>query len=317
MLETTELTVVTTPKQPALDHMPVMDLEAAHERWETIRSFVARIMIDGEDYGVIPGTRSKPTLLKSGAEKLSAFFGLAPAFEVTQRIERWDDKEPFFHYEVTCRLHRGGQLRGEGLGSCNSRESKYRYRVAERKCPQCGSASIIKGREEYGGGWICFPKKGGCGAKFGDGDQRIESQEMGRVPNPDIADTVNTILKMAKKRALIDAVLNTVGASQFFTQDVEDMPPAHVPVPPQQAQTRKAQKSCGTGSQIKPRSKPPSRGSERAWRPPWARTRHPRNMSALLDAHGVNQWQDLGTIQKARQFAADLHTLLESESVQP
>ena len=82
--------------------------------------------------------------------------------------------------------------------------------------PVCGAATIIRGKAEYGGGWLCFSKKGGCGAKYSDGDFRIEGQETGRVPNPDIADVVNTILKMAKKRALIDAVLNTVGAISVF-----------------------------------------------------------------------------------------------------
>ena len=38
--------------------MPVMDIDAAHERWETIRSFVSKIMTPGEDYGSIPGIGS-------------------------------------------------------------------------------------------------------------------------------------------------------------------------------------------------------------------------------------------------------------------
>jgi hypothetical protein len=41
--------------------------------------------------------------------------------------------------------------------------------------------------------------------------------------NPDIADVWNTCLKMGKKRALVDAVLTATGASDIFTQDVEDM----------------------------------------------------------------------------------------------
>lgn len=41
--------------------------------------------------------------------------------------------------------------------------------TAEKKCPACGSTSaIIKGKAEYGGGWVCFKKKGGCGAKLAD-----------------------------------------------------------------------------------------------------------------------------------------------------
>lgn len=39
----------------------------------------------------------------------------------------------------------------------------------DRLCPQCQKPAIIKGRAEYGGGWLCFKKKGGCGAKFPDG----------------------------------------------------------------------------------------------------------------------------------------------------
>ena len=45
-----------------------------------------------------------------------------------------------------------------------------------------------------------------------------------REDNPDIADTWNTVLKMAKKRAFVDAVKSTTAASDMFTQDVEDMP---------------------------------------------------------------------------------------------
>ena len=45
-----------------------------------------------------------------------------------------------------------------------------------------------------------------------------------REENVDIADTYNTVLKMAKKRAFVDAVKSTTAASDIFTQDVEDMP---------------------------------------------------------------------------------------------
>jgi predicted RNA-binding Zn-ribbon protein involved in translation (DUF1610 family) len=33
-------------------------------------------------------------------------------------------------------------------------------------CPNCGKDTIIKGKEEYGGGWLCYKAKGGCGWKF-------------------------------------------------------------------------------------------------------------------------------------------------------
>lgn len=204
--------------------MPVMDVKQAIARRGALVGFVQGIMNQGTDFGAIPGT-DKPTLLKPGAEKLTTFFGLAPVFVPERIVEEFGDdgREPLFFYRYRCELYRAGALVGSGIGSCNSRESKYRYRNGERVCPQCGKATIIKGKAEYGGGWLCFGKKGGCGAKFAADDADIAGQVVGKVPNPDIADLVNTIDKMAQKRALIAAVLIAVNASEFFTQDVEDM----------------------------------------------------------------------------------------------
>ena len=208
--------------------MPAMSIESAVERYNSVREFVSRVLRPDIDFGVIPGTE-KLTLLKPGAEKLTTFFGLSTRFQLLERIEDWSGDahggEPFFYYLYRCQLHRDELLVAEADGSCNSRETKYRWREAQRLCPACGQAAIIRGREEFGGGWLCFRKKGGCGAKFLLGDAVIESQQVGRVPNPDICDQVNTIQKMATKRALIAAVLIAVNASEFFTQDVEDFPP--------------------------------------------------------------------------------------------
>src|SRR6185312_5705350 len=41
--------------------------------------------------------------------------------------------------------------------------------------------------------------------------------------NSDFADTINTCQKMGQKRAYIAATLSATGASQYFTQDLEDM----------------------------------------------------------------------------------------------
>ena len=206
--------------------MPAMSIESAVERYNAVTEFVSRVLRSDVDYGVIPGTE-KRTLLKPGAEKLTTFFGLSTRFELLERIEDWTGEdhggEPFFYYLYRCRLMRGDAAIAEGDASCNSRETKYRWRESQRACPVCGQPAIIKGREEYGGGWVCFKKKGGCGAKYTDGDAAIESQQTSRVFNPDICDQVNTIQKMAQKRALVGAVLLAVNASEFFTQDVEDL----------------------------------------------------------------------------------------------
>jgi len=180
------------------------------------------VMQEGFHYGVIPGTE-KPTLLKPGAEKLTTTFRLAPLLHVEAR----DLENRHREYQVRCTLVHipTGRVYGEGVGSCSTLEGRYRYRISERTCPHCGRASIIKGKAEYGGGWICFQRKGGCGAKFADQDLSIVSQSTGRIENPDLADTYNTVLKMAKKRALIDATLTTTAASDIFTQDLDDYTP--------------------------------------------------------------------------------------------
>jgi hypothetical protein len=52
---------------------------------------------------------------------------------------------------------------------------------------------------------------------------RKPSPAPGRVENEDTASLANTILKMAKKRALVDAAIAIARISDLFTQDVEDM----------------------------------------------------------------------------------------------
>lgn len=209
-------------------YMPAMSIPQAVARFNTLVEFVQTVMRPDVDYGIIPST-TKPTLLKPGAEKLTTLFGLTTRFVVVDKTEDWTGEahggEPFFYYWYRCQLWRGDHLIAEADGSCNSRESKYRWREAKRVCPACNLAAIIKGKAEYGGGWLCFKKQGGCGAKYGDGDQAIEGQPTGRIPNPDVCDQVNTFQKMSQKRAMIAAVLIGVNASEFFTQDMEDMQP--------------------------------------------------------------------------------------------
>ena len=135
-------------------------------RTQMLRAFVREQMVEGEDYGVVPGG-TKPTLFKPGAEKLNAVFGLSPLVEVTNREENWDDGFVSYEIKVTLFNKRSEKVDAEGIGSCNSRERKYK--------------------------------------------------------NQDAANIANTILKMAKKRALVDATLSATRASGMFTQDLEDM----------------------------------------------------------------------------------------------
>lgn len=210
--------------KPTTERAIVMakSLQEDTEQRALIAQYVAHHMKDGVDYGTIPGT-DKPTLLKPGAEKLTDLFRCTSQFDILNKIEDWD--RGLFHYEFRVRIcsREHGTVLAEGYGSANSKEGRYRWRNAGRKCPNCGKETIIKGKAEYGGGWLCFPKRGGCGAKWKEGDQVIAGQALGKVENDDIFTLVNTILKMAKKRALVDGAIALARCSDIFTQDVEDL----------------------------------------------------------------------------------------------
>lgn len=56
----------------------------------------------------------------------------------------------------------GNAATGNEIGSSKNKEPMP-------TCPKCNeSKGVIKGKEEYGGGWVCFAKKGGCGHKWHD-----------------------------------------------------------------------------------------------------------------------------------------------------
>jgi hypothetical protein len=192
------------------------------ERLTAIREVMKNEMVEGVDYGAIPGTGDKPTLLKPGAEKLGVLFQLDVQL-VNEKV--WAADHLTVVSKGTCFHAPTGTRVGYGEGICTTRERKYAYRQQSRQCPHCHAEAIIKGKDEYGGGWVCFKKKGGCGAKFNDGDTVIEGQTVGEIDNPDLPDLWNTVDKMAEKRARVDVVLAVTGASAIFTQDLEDGAP--------------------------------------------------------------------------------------------
>lgn len=163
---------------------------------QLIQEVMKAVMQKDQHYGVIPGAGNKPTLLKPGAEKLMSTFRLA-ADPVVEDLSTNDA----FRYRVTCRLltQSDGTFVGAGVGECSSEEEKYKWRSAVSDAEFSSTP---------------------------DDRKRIKYKRDGQInqvrTNP--ADIANTILKMAKKRALVDAVLTVTGASDIFTQDIEDIP---------------------------------------------------------------------------------------------
>lgn len=175
------------------------------------------------DYGLIPGTGDKPTLYLPGMEKLLRALNLRAEYVPITIIQDFD--KPLFMYRYECRLYEieSGKLVSSAIGSANSFESKWRYRNASRVCPHCGADAIIQGKKEYGGGWLCFTKKGGCNAKFGESAPEIINQVVGRVENEDIFDQVNVMDKIGQKRSLSSAIKCTANVSSLYNIDLDDM----------------------------------------------------------------------------------------------
>jgi len=224
----------------------IFSLEKTKNRIETVKRFVFETLKEGIDYGLIPGCGDKKVLFKPGAEKICLFFGLFPQYEGIKIVEDFD--KPLFFYRYRCDLVHmpTGSVVCSGIGSANSYESKYRYRTANLICPHCKSEAILKSKwaeKEPQKAWYCYKKKGGCGAQFQLNDPKIVNQKSGQVENEKIFDQVNTLDKMAQKRALMAGVLIIAGLSEYFTQDIEDFEHPQNPAPPPEKKTGSGQHS--------------------------------------------------------------------------
>lgn len=204
-------------------------------RIDFVKQVMKEVMNEGQDYGKIPGC-PKPSLLQPGAQKLALTFQL----NVEVRQETTHDmgrghREYAFVIKVS---HPSGKF-AEGVGSASTMEEKYRYRKEGLECPTCGQHAIARGREEWGGGWYCSTKKGGCGAKFDANEEMIVSQKSGKVEHDNPADYYNTIRKMAFKRAQVHGIINFTNTSELWSQDLEDFEPEHLPPTPPAAKDRR------------------------------------------------------------------------------
>lgn len=186
-----------------------MSIQSLTRQVDLIQEVMKKVMREGEHYGKIPGT-NKPTLLKPGAEKLNVTFRLGPSYTIIEKI-RDDD---FIAYTVRCDLTHipTGTLVASGIGSCNSKETKYRYRTENT------------GREVPAAYWNDRDPRLLGGHQFSPRKKDGKWWIMQQVENENPWDLDNTLVKMACKRAMVAAVLNGTAASDIFTQDVEDMP---------------------------------------------------------------------------------------------
>lgn len=198
-----------------------MGVDAVVRQVNVIQDVMHRVMKPKEHYDTIPGT-NKPSLLKPGAEKLNLVFRLRPEYQITKTDMGGGHRE----YEVLCTLYHipTGQSVGQGVGSATTMEGKYRYRGGEKEGtgrPVPKEYWNLKGEGKTAEAQALI---GGRGFSAGKIEGKWEICSIGeKVEHDNPADYYNTILKMAKKRAHVDAILTATAASDIFTQDVEDM----------------------------------------------------------------------------------------------
>jgi hypothetical protein len=199
--------------------------ESVLGRKRVLNQVMQSVMKKDEHYGIIPGCGKKPSLLKPGAEAISSTFQLCPKYEIN-KVELGNGHR---EYEIVCNLHTpDGGFVGSGVGSCSTMEGKYRYRTGEGEVTgipvpkafwDSRNPQILKQTANDAG--IEGDK---FGTKKDDSGKWMISTHGERVEHDNPADYYNTVLKMGKKRAFVDAVLTATGASDIFTQDIEDMP---------------------------------------------------------------------------------------------
>jgi hypothetical protein len=181
------------------------ELEKVKEIPKLLDRAYRELLQKGTDYGTLPGT-PKPSLWKPGAELLVRWMRASGDTRIVESITPKEGGPLYFSYTAECRIfNRAGEFLGNGFGSCNSKETRYAFRwVFENQIPDGIDKPKLKTRT--------FKNQNGKEIT----QYRIDT------PSDEIYTLQNTIVKMAKKRAFIDAVLSVTGASRIFTQDIED-----------------------------------------------------------------------------------------------
>ena len=210
---------------------------------QLIQEVMTAVMKEGIHYGVIPGCGKKPSLFKSGAEKINLVFRHRAIMSDENDLKIVNSPDGHREVFVKCHiLNAHGEEMATGVGSCSTMESKYRYRQ-DSDYEDTGEAIPKDAKEkkrEY--------RKQGFGMKTVDGQWLwVRYLKTEKVENPDIADVYNTVLKMGKKRAYVDGTITASGSSDFFSQDLEDL--------------TKAEALETTAEPVKPHT-PPQRKSE-------------------------------------------------------
>jgi hypothetical protein len=149
---------------------------------------------EGVHYGVIPGCGNKPAMFKVGSEQLLEQFGLSIDVDEIKETREPDSID----YRVTIRIFdESDGRRVIGVGAITSDEEKYRWGFARKE--EYDSTPEDRRRIKYDR----------------EGKPILQVRAHHKIH-------MNTLLKMAIKRATVDGVLRYTAASDIFSQDYDE-----------------------------------------------------------------------------------------------
>lgn len=213
------------PQEQSWDDMlPVAASNKAIQRYNAVIDFAVNTLKFGNHYDVLPAEQWKcknkntdmilkdPSIKKfftqSGADMTNMAWGIRSEAVVMNAVERPDDKEPYFSYQIQSNLiHIGtGKVVGSAVGSCSSREVKFRYRWFTKEEIEHDPRLVDVDMAQ------CKTKMFGW-----DDKGKLKYQ----VVNPDLGDVQPTIFMMAEKRAYVKATRRLFGLSELFNQPLD------------------------------------------------------------------------------------------------
>lgn len=179
---------------PTLIRLTPEAIEVTKQNIALCEQLVSEVLEGEIDWGQIPGV-PQPNLWDPGAAKIMAAFNCYPKYTMLNRIE--EDNLISFTFESTLVNRQSQQTLATGIGACSTRETKYKYRwVFEEEAISMGlNPATLKRREKK------------C-----------------QVPNPERGELVNTIAKMAAKRADIDSVQSLPGVAATLRKLFKGIP---------------------------------------------------------------------------------------------
>jgi len=160
-------------------------------------ALVEKVLEAGVDYGLHPGTNSQ-ALKDPGANTIINAFNCYSKAEVLFR--EVSDTRISYVIDIALISREDGQAKSTGSGACTTQETRYGYR------------------------WVGVPEDYGYNRE--SLKKRIrDSRTTYRIVNPDWSELENTILKIARKRAEVDAAMALPGVSRFLAKLNTGQPP--------------------------------------------------------------------------------------------